>query len=183
MNNTSIRTFKHTKPQLGNAVYIDPLATVIGNVQLGDNVSVWPYACIRGDVNHIKIGANTNIQDAAILHVTHDGPYTPGGFALEIGENVTIGHRATLHGCVVEFNCLIGINAIILDGAHIEPFVLIGAGSLVPPGKRLKSGYLYVGSPAKPLRPLTDEEKQSLEYSAQHYARLKNIYLGMIREK
>lgn len=177
MNKHSIRAFQNTRPELGKEVYIDPLATVIGNVTLGDQVSVWPYACIRGDVNKIEIGANTNIQDAAILHVTHDGPYTPGGFALKIGENVTIGHRATLHGCEIESNCLIGMNSIVLDGAHIESFVLLGAGSLVPPKKRLKSGYLYVGSPVKEVRPLTEDEKQSLEYSAQHYVRVKNRYI------
>lgn len=178
MNPLSIRPFKGTLPESGRDVYIDPLATVVGNVRLGDQVSIWPYACLRGDVNQIEIGANTNVQDAAVLHVTHDGPYSPGGFALKIGENVTIGHRATLHGCVIESYCLIGINAVVLDGAHIEPYVLLGAGSLVPPGKRLKSGYLYVGSPAKPLRPLSDKEKQSLEYSAEHYVRLKNQYLN-----
>ncbi len=173
----SVRSFGYDIPEIGGRVFIDPTATVIGNVVLGDDVSVWPYATIRGDVNSISIDEKTNIQDGAVLHVTHDGPYTPGGFKLDIGKGVTIGHRAVLHGCQLGDYCLIGINAVVLDGAVIESQVMVGAGSLVPPGKRLVSGYLYLGSPVKQIRRLTQDEIDNFEYSANHYLRLKNKYL------
>lgn len=175
--NNNVRSFQQLKPTSGDRVYIDPTATVIGDVSLADDVSVWPYALIRGDVNSISVGSMSNVQDGAVLHVTHDGPYTPGGFKLEIGQGVTIGHRAVLHGCQIGDYCLIGINAVILDGAVVESKVVIAAGSLVPPGKHLKSGYLYLGNPAKAFRPLTADEMANLEYSAKHYVRLKDKYI------
>lgn len=164
-------------PQLGRNVYIAESATVLGDVALGDEVSVWPQAVIRGDVNVIRIGARTNVQDGCILHVTHDGPYTHGGHALEIGEDVTLGHGAILHGCRVDVRCLIGIRATVLDGAVIEDEVLLGAGALVPPGKRLSSGFLYHGQPARQVRALNDREREALAYSAEHYSKLARRYL------
>jgi carbonic anhydrase/acetyltransferase-like protein (isoleucine patch superfamily) len=172
-----IRPFEEKLPALGRGVYIDPTATVIGDVRLANDVSVWPMAVIRGDVNTIYIDEGTNIQDAAILHVTHDGPFTPGGRPLLLGRGVTVAHRAVLHACTVESYCLIGMGALLLDDVHVEEKVIIGAGSLVSPGKRLQSGYLYLGSPAKPIRKLTKTELEQLEYSAAHYIRLKNKYL------
>lgn len=174
---TAIRPFQNHYPVLGQGVYIDPAAVVIGQVRLGDDVSVWPMAVIRGDVNSISIGEACNIQDGAILHVSHDGPYTPGGSPLILGKGITVGHQAVLHACTIDDYALIGMGVIILDGAHIEHHVLVGAGSVVPPGKRLVSGYLYLGNPAKPIRALSSEELDSLNYSAQHYVRLKNNYL------
>ena len=153
---------------------MDPSAVIIGDVALGRDVSVWPQAVVRGDVNAINIGEQTNVQDGAVLHCTHDGPYTPGGKALTIGARVTIGHQACLHGCTIGNEVLIGIGATVLDGAVVEDHVMIGAGSLVPPGKTLESGYLYVGSPAKMARPLKDSEKEFLKYSATHYIKLAN---------
>jgi carbonic anhydrase/acetyltransferase-like protein (isoleucine patch superfamily) len=150
------------RPQAGHDVYIAESATVIGDVALGDECSVWPQAVIRGDVNAIRIGARTNVQDGCILHVTHDGPYTPGGHTLEIGEDVTLGHGAILHGCQIGNRCLIGIRATVLDGAVIEDEVLLGAGALVAPGKRLESGYLYHGQPARQVRRLSDTEREAL---------------------
>lgn len=173
----SIRPFQNTYPLLGNRVYIDPQSSVIGRVTLGHDVSVWPMAVIRGDVNIIDIGEATNVQDGAILHVTHDGPYTPGGQPLIIGKGVTIGHQAVLHGCQIEDYCLIGMSTLILDRVHVESKVIIGAGSLVPPGKRLESGYLYLGNPARAVRRLTEKELEHLVYSAEHYVRLKDHYL------
>lgn len=174
----SIRSFKEIYPSIGERVYIDPQAAVIGDVILGDDVSIWPMAVIRGDVNHIRVGNNCSIQDGAVLHVTHDGPYTAGGKPLILGQGITVGHKAVLHGCTVEDFCLIGMGALILDAVHIEHHVMVAAGSVVSPGKRLESGYLYLGNPARAVRKLTDQEIDQLEYSAQHYIRLKNIYLN-----
>ena len=173
----AIRPFDSKYPTLGERVYIDPYATVIGDVSLANDVSVWPMAVIRGDVNSIHIGEACNIQDAAILHVTHDGPFTPGGRPLYLGQGVTVGHQAVLHACHIEDYCLIGMGALILDAVHIESHVMVAAGSIVPPGKRLLSGYLYLGNPARAVRVLTSEELSNLPYSADHYVRLKNKYL------
>ncbi|TAL63574.1 MAG: gamma carbonic anhydrase family protein [Legionella sp.] len=176
----SIRSFQNIEPLIGSRVFIDPQSTVIGQVTIGDDSSVWPMAVIRGDVNSITIGKSCSIQDGAILHVTHDGPYTPGGEALILGQGVTVAHKAVLHGCHIEDYCLIGMGALILDGAYIEHHVMVAAGSIVPPGKRLKSGYLYLGNPVKEIRKLTVEEIQRLEYSAEHYVRLKDKYIKSV---
>jgi len=175
----TIRSFLGKSPKSGERVYIDPDAVVIGDVTLGDDVSVWPMAVIRGDVNYITIGNACSIQDGAILHVTHDGPYTEGGKPLIIGQGVTIGHHAVLHGCSIGDFCLIGMGALILDAVEVRRHVMIAAGSLVSPGKVLESGYLYLGNPARAVRKLSIKEIEQLEYSAEHYVRLKNNYLGL----
>ena len=173
----SVRKFKDKQPIIGRSVMIDESAVVIGDVVLGDDVSVWPTTVIRGDVESIRIGDGTNVQDGSVLHVSHAGPFSPEGHPLTIGKGVTIGHKAVVHACTVGDFCLIGIGSIILDGAVLEDYVMLGAGALVPPGKRLESGYLYVGSPAKQVRPLSDREKEFLKYSYQHYIQLKNEHL------
>lgn len=173
----SLRKFQSKYPISGQRVYIDPQSSVIGDVTLGDDVSVWPMAVIRGDVNFIKIGNACSIQDGAILHVTHDGPYTPGGKPLILGEGITVGHKAVLHGCIIDDFCLIGMGALILDAVHIKKHVMIAAGSVVAPGKILESGYLYLGNPARAVRKLSIKELEHLEYSAAHYVRLKDKYL------
>ncbi len=173
----AIRAFQGKLPQCDESVFVDYAAVVIGDVVIGADSSVWPMAVIRGDVHHIRIGKRTSVQDGAVLHVTHDGPYSPGGAPLIIGNDVTIGHNATLHACTVEDCCLIGMNVTILDKAHVESGVMIGAGSLVPPGKRLLSGYLYRGVPVQQARPLTEKEQAFLAYSAENYVKLKNTYL------
>jgi carbonic anhydrase/acetyltransferase-like protein (isoleucine patch superfamily) len=173
----TLKSFQNQTPILGNNVYIDDSAIVIGAVILGDDVSIWPTAVVRGDVEKITIGNNTNVQDGAVLHVSHQGKFSERGHPLSIGTDVTIGHRAVIHGCTVGNYCLIGIGAIIMDNAVLEDYVMLGAGALVPPNKRLESGYLYVGSPAKQSRPLSENEKEFLRYSASHYASLKNVYL------
>ncbi len=173
----NIRNYQQHSPKIGDAVYIDAQACVIGDVIIAADSSVWPMTVIRGDVNAIRIGERCNIQDNSVLHVTHDGPYVPGGFSLSLGNDVTIGHRVTLHGCSLHDFCLIGMGATVMDGAIVESDVIVGAGSLVTPNKTLNSGFLYTGSPARQIRPLTADEIESLRYSAQHYVRLKNNYL------
>lgn len=165
-------------PQIGQGVYIHPGACVIGDVVLGDDVSVWPGTVIRGDVNSIVIGAGANVQDLSVLHVSHKSVDDPQGAPLRIGCNVTIGHKVILHGCTIGDECLIGMGAIIMDKAVIQPRVLVGAGSLVTEGKVLESGYLYLGNPARRVRALTEAEIARFAYSARHYISLKNKYLG-----
>jgi carbonic anhydrase/acetyltransferase-like protein (isoleucine patch superfamily) len=173
----AVRKFNGKQPVIGQSVLIDDSAVVIGDVTLGDDVSVWPATVIRGDVESICIGAGTNVQDGSVLHVSHAGKFSPVGHPLTIGKGVTIGHKAVVHACTIGDYCLIGIGAIILDDAVLEDYVMLGAGALVPPGKRLQSGYLYVGSPARQTRPLKETEKEFLEYSSQQYIQLKNEYL------
>lgn len=151
---------------------------VIGEVELGHDVSVWPCAVIRGDMHYIKVGARTSVQDSAVLHITHASDYNPDGWPLIIGEEVTIGHGACLHGCRVGNRVLVGIGATILDGAVVEDDVVIAAGTLVPPGKKLVSGYMYMGQPCRQARPLSEKERSFFSYSAQNYVNLKNDYLG-----
>jgi carbonic anhydrase/acetyltransferase-like protein (isoleucine patch superfamily) len=174
----SIRSYTGIKPVIGQRVYIDESAVVIGKVTFADDASLWPMAVARGDVNTIQVGARSNIQDLSMLHVTHDGPYSHGGMRLVIGADVTVGHKCLLHACTVGDRCLIGMGSIVMDGAVVEDEVLLGAGSLVGPGKRLESGHLYRGSPAQKIRPLTTEERAMLLYSAQHYVRMKDRYLA-----
>ena len=176
--NHHLRPYLQHTPQLGDRVWIDPAATVIGDVHIGDDSSVWPGAVIRGDMHRIRIGARTSIQDGCVLHITHAGPYNPEGFPLIIGDEVTVGHKVTLHGCTLGNRILVGMGAIVMDGVVVEDEVVIGAGSLVPPGKRLASGYLYVGSPAKQARPLSEAEKAYFAYTANNYVTLKNQHLA-----
>ena len=170
----TIRAFHEYTPVLAKGVFIDPSAVVIGNVCLGQDCSVWPQAVIRGDMHSISIGERSNIQDGAILHITHAGPYNPDGWPLVIGDDVTVGHRALLHGCELGSRILIGNGAIVMDGTVIEDDVIVGAHSLVPAGKRLDSGYLYMGSPCKKTRPLSEKEKAFFIYSSANYVKLKN---------
>ena len=173
----TIRSFKGVTPKVGRAAYIDEAAVVIGDVELGEDASIWPMCSIRGDVNLIRIGARTNIQDGSILHVTHRFGALPDGYPTRIGNDVTVGHKVILHGCTVEDFCLIGMGSSVLDGAIIRSKVLLGAGSLVPEGKELEGGYLWLGRPAKKMRELTEQELKWFEYSAKHYVTLKNEYM------
>jgi carbonic anhydrase/acetyltransferase-like protein (isoleucine patch superfamily) len=173
------RPYRDIAPRFGARIYIDPTATVIGDVVLGDDVSVWPQTVIRGDVNFVRIGARSNVQDGVVIHVSHDGPHAKlGGFATVIGSDVTIGHKAILHACQVEDAVLIGMGAIVLDGALVKKHAFIGAGALVPPGRTVGEGELWVGNPARKVRMLSDAEIEGLHYSAQHYVRLKDEYIA-----
>lgn len=174
----SLRNFGTRHPAIGERVLIDPTATVIGDVALGDDVSIWPQVTVRGDVHAIRVGPRTSVQDGSVLHVTHAGPYNPDGWPLVIGSEVTVGHGAILHGCTVGDRVLVGMAAVVMDGAVIEDEVVIAAGALVTPGKRLRSGYLFAGSPAREKRPLSDTELAYFRYSADNYVRLKDRHIA-----
>jgi len=169
--------YQGKSPLSGKGVYVHPSAVVIGDVHIGDDTSVWPNVSIRGDMHRIRIGSRCSIQDNSVLHITHDGPFDPGGYPLTIGNEVTVGHSAVLHGCTIGNRVLIGIGVIVLDGAVIEDEVVVAAGSLVPPGKKLVSGFVYMGSPCKQARPITQQERDFFSYGANNYVKLKNEYL------
>lgn len=172
-----LRRYQGKYPQLGKRVFVDPFATLIGDIELADDVSIWPMVAARGDVHHIRIGARSNIQDGVVMHLSRVSDAHPHGYPLLIGADVTVGHKAVLHGCTIGDRVLIGMGAILLDGVVVEDEVMVAAGSLVPPGKRLQSGYLFMGNPAKPARPLSDSEREFLKVSADNYVKLKDEYL------
>lgn len=173
----NLRSFEQHAPQIGAGVYIDPTAVVIGDVSIGDGSSVWPMTVIRGDIHRIRIGARTSVQDSSVLHVTHAGPYNPDGFPLVVGNEVTIGHRVTLHGCTLGNRILVGMGSTVMDGAVVEDEVVIGAGSLVTEGKTLERGHLYVGRPARPVRELSEKELSYFAYTAEKYVQLAARYI------
>lgn len=176
--NNNLQRFGEHEPRTGERVYIHHSASIIGDVEIGADSSVWPGAVIRGDINSIRIGKRTNVQDLTLLHVSHKSPANLEGSALVIGDNVTIGHTVILHGCTVESECLIGMGSILMDNVIVKKHVFLGAGSLVPEGKVLESGYLYMGRPAKKIRALTPEEIKHFLWSAAHYVQVKNQYLN-----
>jgi len=171
-----LRKFDGVLPTVASSSFIDESAVVIGDVVIGEDSSVWPLTAIRGDVNIIRIGNATNIQDGSVLHGSHASEFNLKGAELHIGDQVTVGHKVLLHGCRIGNQCLIGMGSIVMDNAIVEDQVMIGSGSLVTPGKVLESGYMYIGSPARKARELTDREKASLVYTANYYVSLKNRY-------
>lgn len=173
-----IKAFKNITPTFNDTVYIDETALLAGDIHLGEDSSIWPLVAARGDVNIIRIGARTNIQDGTVLHVSRKSKKHPEGFPLIIGDDVTVGHKCMLHGCIIGNRVLVGMGTIVMDGVVVEDDVFIGAGSLVTPNKRLESGYLYVGNPAIKKRALHDHEKAFLAESATNYALLKNEYMS-----
>ncbi|TDG15802.1 gamma carbonic anhydrase family protein [Seongchinamella unica] len=177
---TSLRSFHGKTPSLGERVLVDPSAVVLGDVTLGDDVSVWPQVAIRGDMHSITVGARTSVQDCVVLHITHAGPYNPDGYPLNVGCDVTIGHAAVLHGCTIGDRVLVGMGAIVMDGAVVESDVVIAAGALVTPGKTLRSGYLYGGSPAREMRELSQGERDYFVYSANNYVKLKDQHIAAL---
>ena len=174
----TVRVFEYITPNIAASAHVDDTALVLGDVTLAEDVSLWPQVVARGDVNSIVVGARTNIQDGTVLHVSHDSEFAPGGFPLRIGADITVGHQAILHGCTIEDRCLIGMAATVMDGAIVRSGAIVGAGSLVPPGHELEGGFLWVGSPARKVRPLRDQEISFLDYSAKHYVELKNRHMA-----
>jgi len=173
-----IRSYKGIYPKLEKSVYVDESAVLVGDITIGEDSSVWPLVAARGDVNYIQIGERTNIQDGSVLHLTRKSANNPDGYPLIIGDDVTVGHKVMLHGCKLGNRILVGMGAIVMDNAIVEDDVIIGGGALVPPNKKLESGYLYVGSPVKQARPLTDSEIAFLKISALNYVELKDDYLA-----
>jgi carbonic anhydrase/acetyltransferase-like protein (isoleucine patch superfamily) len=174
----TVRAYLDKSPSLGEGVYVDPTALVIGEVTLGAQASVWPMTVIRGDVNWIQVGARSNVQDGSILHVSRPHAGRHEGWPLVVGEEVTIGHQVVIHGCTIGNRCLVGIGSIVLDGVVVEDEVMIGAGSVVTPGKRLASRGLYLGNPARRVRELTADEIERFPVVARHYINLQREYAG-----
>ena len=169
--------FEGIEPERDAKSFVAEGARIIGKVRMKEYSSLWFISVARGDVNYIRIGCNSNIQDLSMLHVSSPSAEKPNGSPLIIGDEVTVGHRVTLHGCTIGNRVLVGMGSIVLDDAVIEDEVMIGAGSLVPPRKRLASGYLYVGSPVKPVRELSAEERAFLKHSAMHYVGVAADYM------
>ncbi|MBI3210181.1 MAG: gamma carbonic anhydrase family protein [Candidatus Solibacter usitatus] len=165
-----IRSFRGTVPKVAPSSYVDPSAQVIGDVTIGEESSVWPNATLRGDVNWIRVGVGTNIQDNSVLHVDSDG------FPLTLGDRVTVGHSVVLHGCTIGDEALIGIGAIVLNGARIGAGAVIAAGALVPEGMEIPPYSLAMGVPAKVRREVTAEERDRFAQGAEHYNELRRIY-------
>lgn len=173
----TIRAFDEYHPQVASSAYVDDSALVVGKVDIGPDSSIWPFCVIRGDVHQITIGSRSNIQDNCVVHVSHDSYYQPGGAATTIGDDVTVGHMVILHGCTIGNRCLIGMGSIIMDHVVVEDETIIGAGTLITEGKVLESGFVWMGRPARRVRPITADERQRLSYSAQHYVKLKNQHI------
>jgi carbonic anhydrase/acetyltransferase-like protein (isoleucine patch superfamily) len=166
-----LRDFERHSPVVAETAWVDPTAVVVGEVTIGPESSIWPMCVLRGDIQSIRVGERTNIQDGSVIHVTHRSRFS-GGHGVTIGDDVTVGHKAVLHGCSVEDRCLIGMGTTVMDGALVRSGAMIGAGSLVPPGREVEGGYLWLGSPARRVRRLTSDEREYLSYSAAHYVRL-----------
>ena len=178
----SILPHRGVMPKIHPDAFVAENAVIIGDVEIGPGSSVW-YGCVlRGDVNKIRVGAGTNLQDGTIVHVNHDraGDYrqTGGGMPTLIGDNVTVGHQALIHACTVESGAFIGMAAVVMDGTVVESQAMVAAGALVTPGKRVAKGQLWGGRPAKPMRPLTDKELAELPYLSEHYQETAAAYLA-----
>jgi len=169
----TIRNYQNHSPKIHEQAFVDESALVLGDVEIGEHSSIWPMTVVRGDVQKIRIGKYSNVQDGSVCHVTHKHGDHAKGFPLTIGDFVTLGHKVIAHGCTINDFCLIGMGSTLMDGALIQSEVIVGANSLVPPGKELSTGYLWLGSPVKRVRKLTEEERNYFKYTANFYADLK----------
>lgn len=170
-----LRSFRGVRPRVAPSAYVDPGATVIGDVTIGEKSSIWPSATVRGDITLIQIGEETSIQEGTVVH-------SDKGFPATIGNRVTVGHMAVLHGCLIEDEVLIGIGAIVLNGAKIGKGAVIAAGALVPEGAEIPAGTLAMGVPAKPKRPVTEEEKQRFRINCDNYVKRTADYLSELEK-
>lgn len=166
-----IFTFQGKTPELGEGVFVAPGSQIIGDVKIGNNSSIWFQCLIRGDVNYIRIGENVNIQDLSLIHVARDV------YPVEIGNNVSMGHRVTIHGCILKDNSFVGMCATIMDGVELGEYSFVAAGSLVPPGKKIPPGVLVMGSPAKIVRDITEKDREIIERTTRNYVKYKENYL------
>ena len=162
-----IKAYNGIEPKIDKSAFIAESADIVGKVNIEKNANIWYGTVLRADDNYISVGENTNIQDGSVVHISEEHPTI-------IGKNVTIGHKSIIHGCKIGDNTLIGMGSIVLDGAKVGEFTLLGAGSLVPPGKEIPAGVLAMGSPAKVIRELSEEEKENLTKSAIKYVKLAN---------
>jgi carbonic anhydrase/acetyltransferase-like protein (isoleucine patch superfamily) len=167
-----IRTFRGLAPQIAASAYVDPQAVVIGDVVVGEDSSIWPCAVLRGDYNAIRIGARTSVQDGCVVHIES------GQYALTVGSNVTVGHRVVLHGCTVESDCLIGMGSVLLNGCKIGSGSIVAACTLITERMEIPPGSLVMGAPGKVRRATTEEERQRIVLSADHYVAFKNAFLA-----
>lgn len=167
----TVKPYKNMIPRIDSSVFLAENAVVIGDVEIGEDSSVWYGSVIRGDVNYIRIGKRTNIQDNSVVHVTHDT------YPTIIGNDVTVGHRVVLHGCIIRDHVLVGMGAVVMDGVEVDEYVIVGAGALLTPGKKIPSGVLVAGLPAKVIRELRPEEVKLIEESSLNYVRYKNSYM------
>jgi carbonic anhydrase/acetyltransferase-like protein (isoleucine patch superfamily) len=172
----AIYPYRDIWPRIDATAYIHPDAVIIGDVEIGAETSIWPGVVIRGDVNFIRIGQGSNVQDGSVLHVGRPLPGKPDGAPLWIGDHVTIGHKVALHGCRLLDWCMVGIGAIVLDHAIVAEDAMVGAGSLVAPGKQVGRGELWMGSPARMKRLLTEEEQQAIRATTENYCQLARHY-------
>ena len=166
----TIRPYQGKLPEIAKSAYIDPAAIIIGDVKIGEDSSIWPLTVVRGDVHYIRIGKRSNVQDNSVLHVMRDTN------PLVLGDNVTVGHSVTLHGCTIESRCLIGMGSIILNGVVIGTGSIVAAGTLIPERTVIPAGSLVMGSPGKVCRALTDDDQKSIDRYAQNYFEYKEIY-------
>ncbi|MCC6274440.1 MAG: gamma carbonic anhydrase family protein [Leptospiraceae bacterium] len=166
-----IYEFKGVRPNIHETAFIAPSAEVIGNVTVGKNSSIWFQTLVRGDVNYIKIGENVNIQDMSVVHVARDK------FPTLIGDNVSIGHRAIIHGCILNNFSFVGMGATLMDGVELGEYAFVAAGTLIPPGKKIPPGVLVMGSPGKIIRDITDEDREIITRTAKNYSGYKDNYL------
>ncbi|MCC5816552.1 MAG: gamma carbonic anhydrase family protein [Leptospira sp.] len=166
-----IYEFQGKKPLIDPTAFIAPSAEIIGDVHIGKNSSIWFQCLIRGDVNYIRIGENVNIQDMSLIHVARNV------YPVNIGNNVSLGHRVTLHGCTLKDNSFVGMGATIMDDVELGEFSFVAAGSLVTPGKKIPPGVLVMGSPAKIVRDINEKEREIITRTAENYRKYKNNYL------
>lgn len=171
-----LEPYQNIYPEIAGGAFVHSTACIIGQVTIATDSSIWPYCVLRGDVEAICVGAQTNIQDGTIIHTTHAGPFTEAGRATHVGDQVTVGHRCILHACTIEDRAFIGMNTTILDGAIIRSGAMIGANSLITSGQDITGGYLWLGQPARKNRPLTQAEQDYIVYSAEHYDRIAQSY-------